>query len=82
MILNFYAGEKNSFRHKTLNYTSAAIMQSRMFCLSFHFIVVKTLRVRILTLKHFVETMLNHTTALKNGFEQRRNNFQTNHGQY
>ena len=33
-------------------------------------------------LKHFVEAMLNHTTALNNGFEQRRNKFQTNDGQY
>ena len=31
-------------------------------------------------LKRFVEAMLNHTTALKNGFEQRRNNIQTNDG--
>ena len=35
MILDFSAGKKNSLRHKTLNYTSAAIMQSIMFCLSF-----------------------------------------------
>ena len=33
-------------------------------------------------LKHFVETMLKHTTVLKNCFEQRRNDFESNDGQY
>ena len=33
-------------------------------------------------LKHFVETTLKYTTVLKNCFEQRRNDFQRNDGQY
>lgn len=75
--------EKNSF---LLSCSSAAIVKTRMFCLSFYFTVVKISTV-ICEYKFkqwfecwniSFETTFKHSTVLKNGFQQRRNDFQTN----